>query len=61
MGIEYEVRRNDDGSIDITFYKVRAQRLHQEAKIEFWRSIRELSRAWLWGLQRSISGRPVTP
>jgi hypothetical protein len=43
---ECEVRRNADGSIDIAFYKERAQRLRREANLELCRSIREFSRAW---------------
>jgi hypothetical protein len=43
---ESEVRRNADGSIDIAFYKERAQRLRREANLELCRSIREFSRAW---------------
>ena len=44
---ESEVRRRDDGLIDIEFYKERAQRLRWEATIELCRSIREFSRGWL--------------
>jgi hypothetical protein len=43
---ESEVRRNADGSIDIAFYKERAQRLRWEANREICRSIREFSRGW---------------
>jgi hypothetical protein len=43
---ESEVRRNADGSIDMAFYKARAQRLRREATIELCRSIREFSRGW---------------
>ena len=43
---EHEVRRNADGSIDIAFYKERAQRLRREANLELCRSFREFSRAW---------------
>ena len=41
-----DVRRRADGSIDIAFYKERAQRLRREATIELCRSIREFSRGW---------------
>jgi hypothetical protein len=44
--LEQELRRNADGSIDIAFYKARAQRLRREATIELCRSIREFSRGW---------------
>ena len=43
---ESEVRRNADGSIDIAFYKARAQRLRREAALELCQSIREFSRGW---------------
>jgi hypothetical protein len=43
---EAEVRRNADGSIDIAFYKERAQRLRREAALRLGRSIREFTRAW---------------
>jgi hypothetical protein len=43
---ESEVRRNADGSIDMAFYKERAQRLRREATLELCRSIREFSRGW---------------
>ena len=43
---ECEVRRNADGSIDIAFYKERAQRLRREATLKLYRSIREFTRAW---------------
>jgi hypothetical protein len=43
---ESEVHRRADGSIDIAFYKERAQRLRQEAAIELFRSIHEFSRGW---------------
>jgi hypothetical protein len=43
---ECEVRRNADGSIDMAFYKERAQRPRKEANLELCRSIREFSRAW---------------
>jgi hypothetical protein len=41
-----EVRRNADGSIDIAFYRERAQRLRWEANREICRSIREFSCGW---------------
>jgi hypothetical protein len=40
-----DVRRNADGSLDIAFYKERAQRLRREATLRLCRSIRELGRA----------------
>ena len=43
---ESEVRRTADGSIDIAFYKERAQRLRSETNREICRSIREFSRGW---------------
>jgi hypothetical protein len=48
-----EVRRNADGSIDIAFYKERAQRLRREATLKLCRSIREFTRAWFWNVRKA--------
>jgi hypothetical protein len=53
-----EVRRNAEGSIDIAFYKERAQRLRREATLRLCRSIREFTRAWFWNVRKSASERP---
>ena len=55
---ESEVHRNVDGSIDIAFYKKRAQRLRREATLKLSRSIREFTRAWFWKVRKSTSKRP---
>ena len=50
-----DVRRRADGSIDIAFYKERAQRLRRDATLRLCRSIRELMRAWFWRVRNSKS------
>jgi SAM-dependent methyltransferase len=47
MNIDIDVRRDDCGSIDIAFYKRRAQCLRRQAILELTRSIRGLLFAWL--------------
>jgi hypothetical protein len=54
---ESEVRRRADGSIDIAFYKERAQRLRWEAARKLCRSILEVTRAWFWNVRKSTSKR----
>jgi hypothetical protein len=58
---ESEVRRRADGSIDIAFYKGRAQRLRREAILKLCRAIREVTRAWFRSVTKSRSKRPRTP
>ena len=53
-----DVRRGPDGSIDIAFYKERAQRLRQEATLRLCHSIRELTRAWSWSMRKPKSQGP---
>jgi hypothetical protein len=53
-----DIRRRADGSIDIAFYKKRAQRLRRDAILRLCRSIRELTRAWFWGVRYSKSQGP---
>lgn len=55
---ESEVRRSADGSIDIAFYKERAQRLRREATLKLCRSIREVTRAWFRNVRKSTSKAP---
>jgi hypothetical protein len=52
---ESEVRRRADGSIDLAFYKERAQRLRREATLKLCRSIREFTRAWFRNVRESTS------
>jgi hypothetical protein len=52
-----DVRRSADGSIDIAFYKQRAQRLRREAALRACRLIRELIRAWFWRKSKSQGPR----
>jgi len=56
-----EVRRNDDGSIDMVFYRRLAHRLRQEAMIQFVLRMRESSLARLRGLRRILSKSRVMP
>jgi hypothetical protein len=56
-----EARRNDDGSIDMVFYRRLAHRLRQEAMIQFVLRMRESSLAHLRGLRRILSKSWVTP
>jgi hypothetical protein len=56
-----EARRNDDGSIDMVFYRRLAHRLRQEAMIQFVVRMREFGLACLRGLRRILSKRQVTP
>jgi len=60
MSVKSEVRRNDDGSIDIAFYKMRAQRIAREARIELAHSIFASALARLRGLPKSILRPSVT-
>src|SRR5262249_50101470 len=53
-----DVRRSADGSIDIAFYKQRAQRLRREATLRLCHSIREVIRAWFWSVRKSKSQGP---
>ena len=55
---ESEVRRRADGSIDIAFYKERAQSLRREATLKLCRSIREFTRAWFRNVRKSTSKHP---
>ena len=55
---ESEVHRRADGSIDIAFYKKRAQRLRREATLKLCRSIREFTRAWFRKVRKSTSKYP---
>jgi hypothetical protein len=55
-----EARRNDDGSIDMVFYKRLAHRLRQEAMIQFVVRMREFSPARLRGLRRILSKSQLT-
>jgi|SRR5215470_18251099 len=50
-----ELRCNADGSIDIAFYRERAQRLRREAILTLCRSMREFSRAWFRNATKSTS------
>jgi hypothetical protein len=50
---ESEVHRNADGSIDIDFYKERAQRLRRKATLILCRLIPEFIRAWLWNVRKA--------
>jgi hypothetical protein len=54
--IERDVHRKPDGSIDMDFYKNRAQRLRSEFMIELALSIREHAVAWVRRLRNSLSG-----
>jgi hypothetical protein len=54
---EFDVRRDEYGAIDVTFYKIRGQRLRQEAMVQLARSIRKFSLAWLRGWRKSGSRR----
>ncbi len=53
-----QVRRNADGSVDIAFYKERAQRLRREAALRLCRSIRKFTRDWFRNVRKSVSERP---
>ena len=53
-----DVRLRPGGSIDIAFYKERAQRLRREATLRLCLSIRELTRAWFWSVRKSKSQGP---
>ena len=57
MSIKSDVRRNEDGSIDIAFYKRRAQRIMREAckaRAELMHSIFVSALARLRGLPKSV-------
>jgi hypothetical protein len=57
INIAFDVRRDEHGSIDIAFYKVRAQRLRHEEVTRFARSLRSRCTACLLDLRRWISER----
>lgn len=59
--INTSARRDDCGSIDISFYKKRAERLRREAILDMAHTIRELILAWLHQRRAGVARRVLRP